>query len=68
VEVEPGRGVCLPSPEGPTTLILIVCTLVFFVAGVWISAHGVVVRANPRRRPLPPTRHERRVTLIDAQG
>jgi hypothetical protein len=52
-------------------LILIVCTLVFFVGGVWISAHGVVVRANPRRRPLPPTRHERRVSqvsLIDAQG
>jgi len=49
-------------------LILIVCTLVFFVAGVWISAHGVVVRANPRRRPLPPTRHERRVRVLDVLG
>jgi hypothetical protein len=48
-------------------LNLLLLAPVFMVVGAWLLVAGLTMRLRRRERELPPTRHPRRVKILDNQ-
>jgi len=47
-------------------LNLLLLAPLFMVLGAWLIVAGLTMRVRRRQRELPPTRHPRRVKILDS--